>query len=534
MLNMRLKISVNKKFFFRTIFLLSVFFVFLPGFYLQAFSSIEFLDISEAQIGKDKMKISWKTGQATGGRILLGEKKDDLRHYIDENKAESQWHAVEIGNLSPDTEYFYKIIAFNEFDKAETFIRSFEIDGGGILADAPEITGLEISHISATAAAIKWKTDIAATSYAGYGHTNAYEKRSNSSRKTTEHLVVLKKLEPNSQYFIRVKSKNKDGVESGYRYRQFYTCPAFSRNEEELVISRFRPNSPRDNYISSNIIILGFAANNYSSGRITVRKKGFKTRKIDLEYDTDFYVPLSGLEPDSCYDINISLKDIFNNRYKDDLTFCTLASAGHAPSVSLENQSGNYTRYDLGQKTDPAAAADDSAAPRFPGVSGIYKTKDSPRLWLIANGRRHHINSPQALSDYGYETRDIKVVSWPEIFRYQTARLVKSPDSATVYFLHKKQGYSWSKIALPSSSAFLSYRDNSWDKIITISLYDLDSYEDVKFVRAAGGEGVYFLSQNRKYFISPGFFREYGFSGREILDISRIHLNSYIDAGPYR
>jgi len=160
-------------------------------------------------------------------------------------------------------------------------------------------------------------------------------------------------------------------------------------------------------------------------------------------------------------------------------------------------------------------------------ASALYKTSDSPDIYAIANGQRHYISSPASFREHGYSWADIKTVSWPELSKYPRARLIKSPDSSTIYYLYQRPEGQWLKTAIPSPTAFVSYPGNFWGNVITVTQLDINSYPDVKLIRTADDPAVYYLENNVKYFISEQVFKQRDFSIPEIAEVSQVHLDTY-------
>ena len=82
-------------------------------------------------------------------------------------------------------------------------------------ATPPEISGIDVSKRTDSAATITWTTDDPATSQIEYGTTRDYGQTAQSDENpTTTHKVRLTRLEPNTKYYFRVKSINESGIEA--------------------------------------------------------------------------------------------------------------------------------------------------------------------------------------------------------------------------------------------------------------------------------------------------------------------------------
>jgi len=159
----------------------------------------------------------------------------------------------------------------------------------------------------------------------------------------------------------------------------------------------------------------------------------------------------------------------------------------------------------------------------------LYKTANNPDVYAIyENGWRHYISSPAAFSNYGYDFKNIKTVSLETLNRYQEARLLRTPENPTIYFLSSRPNKQWLKINIPSPTAFISYPQNYWGNVIIIDELDINSYPSATLVQAKNSSEVYLLENGKKrLFLNKEVLNSLGYSQSEILIISPEHLNSY-------
>lgn len=165
-------------------------------------------------------------------------------------------------------------------------------------------------------------------------------------------------------------------------------------------------------------------------------------------------------------------------------------------------------------------------------ATALLKTVDSPDVYVILNGQRHYISSPASFNEYGYRWSDIKTVDWTTLLKYPRARLLKNPDNPTVYYLYQRPEKQWLKINLPSPTVFVSYPQNYWGNIITVTQLDINAYPDVKLIKTADGSEIYYLENNVKHSVSAEAFERRNFRQPEIAEVSRIHLDTYKTGAP--
>jgi hypothetical protein len=501
-----------------------------------AAGNINFLNIAEEITGNQEVTISWTTDVPTFGKMIFGKSAGTLSNTIEENKSAVKYHKIAIGNLASDDRYFYKIIGYNANGKSETFVRSFETKDLVGSSIPPQISNFEIKYISATAATIAWKTDTLGSSYVEYGIGGSYNKKANNNKKVLEHLVILRNLAPGASYNVRISSTDDNKLVSSLHYKNFTTYEREQKNEKKLLVTHLRPNGPDDSQLSAKVIVVTFKTSNYANGTLTLKgqKKGSKTLKASLIYAIDHMFVFTDLDQDSCYTLNISMKDIFSNSFKSEYAICTPLNS----KIATDNEETNSTFYSYGNSKEVFETKDSIIVAgidyeRYPGIRSILKTAESAKIWVISRSQRHLIVSAASLKEYGFSASDVKMANWPEIASYPEAHLVKSPDSAAVFYISQRANGNWTKIAIPSPSVFNSYPSNKWGNIITISQTDIDSYQEVKFVKTLGRD-VYYLNQGKKQLISASTFAKNGYDDADVLTISQTHLNAYPDGGNYK
>lgn len=164
----------------------------------------------------------------------------------------------------------------------------------------------------------------------------------------------------------------------------------------------------------------------------------------------------------------------------------------------------------------------------------LYRTIDSPDIYAIyANGFKHYISGPTAFKRYGYKHEDIKIVSTEKLAGYPDARLLRTPDSSTVYYLYTRPNKQWLKIVISSPTVFVSYPDNYWGNVVVVDELDILSYPDAKLVKVDNRDDIFLLQGNtRRRITSLDALRDLGFNIGEVVEVSQIHLESYRPAEP--
>lgn len=166
--------------------------------------------------------------------------------------------------------------------------------------------------------------------------------------------------------------------------------------------------------------------------------------------------------------------------------------------------------------------------------SGLFRTPDSPDVYTIMNGQRHYISSPGSFNTYAYRWEEIRTILWPELKAFSRARLIKSPDKSTIYFLYQKPEKQWLKIALNSPTVFASYPTNYWGNVITVTEQDVLSYPDIKFIKTVDNKDIYYLENNVRHLISQEVFNREGYNPHEVATVNQVQMDSYLLSGEIR
>lgn len=479
-----------------------------PFFSVLSAPAINILNIKVNDIDGKTAEIEWSTDVATNGKVVFGEDKNKLSNFIADSGAASKYHKVILGNLKGDTDYYYQISAYNDIEKVESFINKFTTKDFHDKI-VPQISDIKISYIAGTAAVIEWKTDEEGTSVAQYGEDITFKKKVSSSKRVKEHLLILKNLKPATHYFVRIYSVDKDKNQSGDGYKEFTTRDTDKTDKEDLTISYLRPSGPDDTQISTKIVKASFKTNHFANGAVSLSAKGIKTKKINLEYGLEHSAFFSELESGKEYTVSISMKDIFGKKDSEKFNVitkkfipATVTEIGNDETVVLGKDYSFYT---------PAKALYRAAGKVYSIVSNMY----------------FYITSPSAFYEYGYEWSDVKDVDLKTVYKYPRAKLVTAPDDSAIYYLYERAG-KISKIKIPSPAVFNSYAGNKWENVIKISQLDINAYPNVKLIKTIDEKAVYYLDENGvKHLVFYDVFASKGFSFNEVMEVNKLHLESY-------
>ena len=164
-------------------------------------------------------------------------------------------------------------------------------------------------------------------------------------------------------------------------------------------------------------------------------------------------------------------------------------------------------------------------------IKALYKTSDSPDIWaILETGQKHYITSPEAFNKYQCNWNLIKTVSKDLLGRYAYANLVRTPTDPAIYHLFQRPDYKWLKINIPSPTIFVSYATNFWGNVARIDALDINSYPNVKLIKATDKSDIYLIEGNQKRrFKSMEVFNRLGYDWAEVVELNQIHLDSFIN-----
>ncbi|MCF7860185.1 fibronectin type III domain-containing protein, partial [Patescibacteria group bacterium] len=200
--------------------------------------------------------VNWDTNVLTKSELQYGVDPLSLDSSIIDNNF-NKTHSLAINSLSPETQYYYSIIATNDGNATTTTEGSFvtqeilygetevqrreeiaraagvaSVDtsansgGGGVLIIdktdkvPPTISAVNIANVTSNSALISWLTDENTDAYVEFGLDTSYGAVSGTRARSTEHAQEIINLEPNTYYHYKISvvdasgnySETKDGT----------------------------------------------------------------------------------------------------------------------------------------------------------------------------------------------------------------------------------------------------------------------------------------------------------------------------------
>ncbi len=159
--------------------------------------------------------ILWETDELSNSKVVYGTTTNCGSETSLDNTLTKK-HVASISGLSASTTYYYRVVSCDANSNCATSsLNSFttllleepkESD-----AEGPQISEVKVSVVSATSAAITWKTDELADSNVVFGTSLDYGSEVSDSAFTLSHSVTLSNLTKKTSYYFKVVSKDASG-----------------------------------------------------------------------------------------------------------------------------------------------------------------------------------------------------------------------------------------------------------------------------------------------------------------------------------
>lgn len=179
-------------------------------------------EVVTTKVSLSSASLQFTSKSATRVDVLYGKNESfgGLKS-INTSTSESTY-AVTLDGLDDGSKYFYKLITYdNEGNSYEGSIASFTTPA------RPKISDLRFQPISGEPTStqeVSWTTNVPATSSVTYGKVGTGGKEVVDSKMTTQHKIILRELEDDSEYFLFAQSRDGDGNLAASDRQQFRTA----------------------------------------------------------------------------------------------------------------------------------------------------------------------------------------------------------------------------------------------------------------------------------------------------------------------
>jgi len=287
--------------------------------------------------------IEWKTDEA--GNSIVDYGSDGNYALTKSDPANVEQHKINLTNLTPDTEYLYRVITE---DRAGNYIEkegfTFKTQKAADTNPPVVISGPIVIGLTYNRASIKWKTDENATSKVIYGIDTTYGKSIVESSLKKNRVIDLTNLSASTDYHYKIVSTDINGNKFTSSDNTFKTK---SKPDTEPPVIISGPYVPTKTY---NSAVIEWKTNEIASSIIEYGlSESYDKEYKDNTYISDHRITLTNLKADKEYHFSINTEDPSGNlTVSEDLTFRTSAAPDTVKPVVI---SGPY----LESSTDKSA-----------------------------------------------------------------------------------------------------------------------------------------------------------------------------------
>jgi len=156
----------------------------------------------------------------------------------------------------------------------------------------------------------------------------------------------------------------------------------------------------------------------------------------------------------------------------------------------------------------------------------LIKIPGKPDIYVIKNGKLHHIPSWNAFVAAGYKMEEVKPVEEAEIINKALVNLIRAEGDPKVYVVGKGLIRH-----IPNPEVFSSY-NFGWGDIVTVSPTELKEYGQANLIRGIGQARVYLIESGQKRWIETAeIFVKKGYDWVKIVEVNETELNAYPTGG---
>ncbi len=178
----------------------------------------------------------------------------------------------------------------------------------------------------------------------------------------------------------------------------------------------------------------------------------------------------------------------------------------------------------LGYKWGSITIVDANTIKSLPDFEdNLIRANNTIQVYLVVNGVRHHIPNPEIFLDYGFKWDEVKDVPQAAIDQYRLVRLIRESGQGKIYYLSSSGVKKW----IPNPEVFASY-NNKWEDIQVISNKEMISYPESNLMKLAGSNNIYLIQLATKRLIpSIDVFNKYKYDWNLVLEANQMEFEWY-------
>lgn len=322
--------------------------------------SFDYSEIEVEEVSATHALISWKTSDYTNGLIEYGETESLGRTVREPEREYATVHSLKITGLSPEKQYFFKIIAARENRDAETSVLDSFTTSSSLEDRTPPSppTNVEAALTSSpNMVTVFWApvSDLDLKGYKVYraeSQNAAYQEISNTLIAKGQERYTDVSVVPGKKYYYRVTSTDQAGNESGFNNIASMLVPGDVATE----VTWTRGNSPY--LIAGDINILETGRINIDSGvevliadydsfrrsdpnRIDIKISGALVASASSDYPIIFASALTNADKNSWNGL------VFENAENPANSLVNVKISDATTALQIKNSKGVYSKIEI-------------------------------------------------------------------------------------------------------------------------------------------------------------------------------------------
>jgi hypothetical protein len=492
--------------------LLLIFLVYL--FPLESAAKNEIYNIKITDFKDNQATLTCTTSDLSKVNVYFGNSEDNLNFSVNSSLYE-KYHETKLTGLSYDINYYYKIIATDKNNnRSESFIGYLPTDD---MEDTenPKLSYFKIKQITNKAIYFSLESIEKIRVSIKYGNNlENLNKHWGKSRLEKKHSILLKNLEPGSNYYLKITLED-DSKNSIVTRKNFTTKIYDSYNE--LKIRKLDPESYNQAQLLARNFVITWESNVLADSKIfygTDPERLNKRQNVEEDSLTHKAV-LENLEPSTIYYYKIEMKSDMNSKkittgiqsFKTlELSWNYLNLYFHSGDI-IKNNRITYLIYKdkkipfrndriTSNYTNEKIETDTEDLEKYETISGYWgnlytgdvaKEADKSTVYVIDGKYKKPLANYRIFKYLNYNINDIKTVSRDELKNYETTEiikhskeltktaplknlsLVKSPEDSDVYLIANEK-----KLPFLNANAFLANGYN-FSQVQTVPWYKINS-----------------------------------------------------------
>lgn len=279
-------------------------------------------NIQGSNINATETVITWQTDEPASSRVEYGLTSTYGSTSTLDNTGRTS-HSRTLTNLSPDTQYNYRVISTDLADNTAVSANATFTTSSSPDTDPPLISNIVIETLNDRTAIISWQTNEAASSQIEYGLNQSYGNTTpRSNTPVTGHRITLLNLSAATTYHYRVMSEDAAGNASASANQSFMTANAPDTTAPNLL-------NINTNNITPTTVSITWTTDEFATGQVEYGETEAygESTPLNLNLSITHQFTLAQLMPETQYYYRVKSGDaIGNQRSSQTQSFSTSAA----------------------------------------------------------------------------------------------------------------------------------------------------------------------------------------------------------------